>query len=489
MSSPRHGEMMLPKGPNLASVSGHETSDTNVSDFPASSARTGFGFMFEELPKHAENLLIENPETVKNLMALGNSMRADPAKPDIHTGIPAIYTYFGQFITHDISFEEVKQNIPLNESLVPLPYDRIIDYIKNTRTGMLDLDSVYGQVSGQTNSPVPRVGNELLVERAIKSLDGTDLPRETSEPYAARIGDTRNDENLIVSQLHLAFLRAHNALVKKGSSFDEARVSLRQHYQWIIIKDFLTQIANPDIVQQVLDGRINRYPRGDSFFMPLEFSAAAFRFGHSMVGNVYRYNNSFKAAQLYQLVMPDALGKYFHILESWIIDWAEFLPKGANLARPIVTSLVEPLAQLTQLIDQKKLNFSLAVRDLLRGYLLRLPTGQAVAKKLGYLAMTRDQILTVVEGTDRAVEQQRILEDPATRFLERTPLWFYILAEAAYFGDGKRLGPVGSTIVASVLIGLVRLSKDSFLNNPEWAPMSEQFGLPEFFRLAGVLAV
>jgi len=109
----------------------------------------------------------------------------------------------------------------------------------------------------------------------------------------------------------LAFLRAHNALVKKGSSFDEARVSLRQHYQWIIIKDFLTQIANPDIVQQVLDGRINRYPRGDSFFMPLEFSAAAFRFGHSMVGNVYRYNNSFKAAQLYQLVMPDALVSIF----------------------------------------------------------------------------------------------------------------------------------------------------------------------------------
>ena len=482
MSSPRHGEMMLSKGPNLASASGDEPSATKVSDFPASSAWTGFGYMFEDLSKNADNLLLENPVTVRNLMALGNSMRADPAKPALHTGIPAIYTYFGQFITHDITFEEVTQNIPLDNSLVPLPFERIIDYIKNTRTGMPDLDSVYGQ----TNSLVPRVGDKLLVERAIKSLDGTDLPRETFEPHAARIGDTRNDENLIVSQLHLAFLRAHNALVEKGSSFDEARGSLRQHYQWIIIKDFLTQIADPKIVQDVLEGKINRYPRADRFFIPLEFSAAAFRFGHSMVGNVYRYNNSFKAARLYQLVMPDALGKYFHILEAWIIDWAEFLPGGSNLARSIVTSLVEPLAQL---IDQKGLRFSLAARDLLRGYLLRLPTGQAVAKELGYVAMTREQILTVVEGTDRAVEQQRILEDPATKFLERTPLWFYILAEAAYFGGGKRLGPVGSTIVASVLIGLVRLSKDSFLNNPEWAPMSEQFGLPEFFRLAGVLAV
>ncbi|MDX6712092.1 MAG: hypothetical protein QOH96_3108, partial [Blastocatellia bacterium] len=148
--------------------------------------------------------------------------------------------------------------------------------------------------------------------------------------------------------------------------------------------------------------------------------------------------------------------------------------------------LVEPMAQL---IDQKGLRFSLAVRDLLRGYLLRLPTGQAVANELGFVAMTPNQILTAVNGTYRAEVQRRILEDPSTNFLERTPLWFYILAEAAYFGEGKRLGPVGSTIVASVLIGLVRLSKDSFLNNPEWAPMYEQFGLPEFFRLAGVLGV
>src|SRR5882762_1990443 len=136
MSSPRHGETMLRKGPNLASASGHELSATEVSDFSASSAWSGFGYMFEDLSKHPDNLLVEDPVTVRNLMALGNSMRADPAKPALHTGIPAIYTYFGQFITHDITLEEVTQNTPLNESLVPLPYDRIIDYIKNTRTGM-----------------------------------------------------------------------------------------------------------------------------------------------------------------------------------------------------------------------------------------------------------------------------------------------------------------------------------------------------------------
>jgi hypothetical protein len=39
---------------------------------------------------------------------------------------------------------------------------------------------------------------------------------------------------------------------------------------------------------------------------------------------------------------------------------------------------------------------------------------------------------------------------------ERTPLWYYILAEAKAKGGGTRLGPVGSTIVAAVLIELVR---------------------------------
>ena len=51
---------------------------------------------------------------------------------------------------------------------------------------------------------------------------------------------------------------------------------------------------------------------------------------------------------------------------------------------------------------------------------------------------------------------------PHTGFLV---LWHYLLAEANHHG-GQRLGPVGSTIIADVLIGLVRRSDDSYRSPP-----------------------
>jgi hypothetical protein len=70
----------------------------------------------------------------------------------------------------------------------------------------------------------------------------------------------------------------------------------------------------------------------------------------------------------------------------------------------------------------------------------------------------------------------------------RTPLWFYILAEAAHFKNGLCLGPVGSAIVAGVLIELVRRSTDSILSEPNWVPTlgNGHFDLAKLFQLAGV---
>ena len=77
-------------------------------------------------------------------------------------------------------------------------------------------------------------------------------------------------------------------------------------------------------------------------------------------------------------------------------------------------------------------------------------------------------------------------------FLTRTPLWYYLLAEAKHHG-GQRLGPVGSTIVAEVLIGLVRRSDDSILRTPGWTPTLPaatpgQFNLADLLRFAKVLS-
>jgi nucleoid-associated protein YgaU len=127
----------------------------------------------------------------------------------------------------------------------------------------------------------------------------------------------------------------------------------------------------------------------------------------------------------------------------------------------------------------------LAVRNLLRGYRLRLPTGQAVAELLGLEALTPDQI----EAQASSADQAQILRDAG--FLERTPLWYYMLAEAGH-GGGERLGPVGGTVVAEVLIGLVRRSQDSILRSAGWTPSLPSaapghFELADLLRFAGVL--
>ncbi len=99
--------------------------------------------------------------------------------------------------------------------------------------------------------------------------------------------------------------------------------------------------------------------------------------------------------------------------------------------------------------------------------------------------MTDDEIISV---TKTFPDQPAILKESG--FLTRTPLWFYILAEAAFYSRGHHLGPVGSTIVAEVLIGILHNSTDSILGDPHWRPTlgdtPGQFDLEDLLKLAGV---
>jgi len=212
---------------------------------------TGYDYLFDDLQANAANRLPELPNTAISLIALGNAMKdSDPLESNFDSMIPSIYTYFGQFITHDITLEGVTQQRPLDANIRPLTSQEIRT-LKNTRTARLDLDSVYGPMidkQGNCHS-VPRKGDEMAVARAYRNgLEGSDLPRNPSDNSSARIGDPRNDENLITSQLHLAFLRAHNLLVRRGATYQQAQVLMRKHYQWIVTHDFLPKIADSAIV-------------------------------------------------------------------------------------------------------------------------------------------------------------------------------------------------------------------------------------------------
>ena len=123
------------------------------------------------------------------------------------------------------------------------------------------------------------------------------------------IGDPRNDENLIVAQTHLAFLKFHNRVMDTlpqgaGNSGDEdrpfgrARRTVRWHYQWLVLNDFLPRVLDRAVLNDIRNNGRRFYdfdaaPFGGRPFMPLEFSVAAYRLGHSMVRETYDYNRTF----------------------------------------------------------------------------------------------------------------------------------------------------------------------------------------------------
>lgn len=471
-----------------------------------------FDYMFGELQTQADALLPETDpqKTVADLKKLGAAMNTDGDASARDSALPAAYTYFGQFLDHEITLTlEAREGAikPLNNStLAPLPLGEAPQLLANGRSSRLDLDCVYGALPN--GNAEFRDGDKLRLsvvspsgDRPPGKDDFNDLPRRPrsdNDPRTDReaiIGDARNDENLIIAQLHVAFLRAHNALIARGHSFTEASLSLRQHFQWLVIHDFLMRVASPEIVNEILTRGENRFykPSADAVFMPLEFSVAAYRFGHSLVRNTYRFNRNFTNATLLELFTLTAFsgnlnpipGEGFPTLpENWIIEWEEFLDGGANSARRIDTYLTEPLSAIRGITGEPLPDEArLAVRNLLRGYLLRIPTGQAVARAMGREPLTSAQIK---QAAGQA--QAQVLEE--TGFLARTPLWYYILAEAAsHLPD--HLGPVGSTIVAEVLIELVRQSEDSILRQANWRPtlgaQPGRFTLRDLLQLAGVL--
>lgn len=254
---------------------------------------TRFDYLFPKLQNKATNLLPESPTTVAHLVELGRAMRDRAPDDGNNSPIPAAYTYLGQSIDHDITLETASASLPdlLNPAMAPMPLQQVRDVLFNMRTATLDLDSVY-------SIPAPRAGQRMKIgsvaptnngniplKRPAGKADANDLPRDVRSPdprmdRAALIGDPRNDENTIVAQLHLAFLLAHNKLVDKGHSFAEARRTLRQHYQWMILQDFLKQVCDRKVVDRILKKAPKFYkPMQEPFFLPLEFAVAAYRFG------------------------------------------------------------------------------------------------------------------------------------------------------------------------------------------------------------------
>lgn len=489
-----------------------------MENVPHSSIRDQrFGRMFRYLPPadFPEQALVALARTVSQgefdeRIDAGREVDTplDQSEPDDeNSAIPSGYTYLGQFIDHDITFDPMSSLDRFNDP----------DALQDFRTPRLDLDSVYG--SGPDDQPFlyDSDGKHLLLgddkdfDKARNS--GPDLPRNTANPRRALIGDKRNDENLIVSQLHATFLRFHNRVLdtEAAGDFALAQQIVRWHYQWIVLHDFIPRIAGQQTYDEVVGGRggipSHRFhdAKGRYAFIPVEFTVAAYRFGHSQVRPSYSLNRivrgprpteqpfggrtaKFHRIPIFSLMDVAAeplanLNGFRELPDFWAMDWAFFfdgvpphgdVPAGAVLPQPsykIDTTLVDPLTSLPD--RQGDANVSrraLATLNLLRGWRMGLPSGQSVARRMS-LPVIADDVLFDHRDPARAATRTALLADANNRFEDNCPLWFYILREAEVAAAGAHLGPVGGTIVAEVLSGLIAEDRHSYLSQwPSWRP-------------------
>jgi hypothetical protein len=414
--------------------------------------------------------------------------------------IPSGYTYLGQFIDHDMTFDRTE--VMLGEDVSP-------PEMLQGRSPSLDLDSLYGAGPNDPGSEkfYEADGRRLKMGKTqglggppLQARDGFDLPRSPDRKHAT-IPDPRNDENLAVAQHHLAFIRFHNRVVAEladvpaNKRFTRARRQVVKHYQWMIRHDYLPRICDPAVVDDV-------FANGRKFFevgadptevptMPVEFSVAAFRLGHSMVRGKYDWNIEFDNGTGSLPLLFDFsgtsgfLGQGSRLPSNWIADWRRFyrfkqdalkVPDAKfNLAKRIDTRLVDPLAQLPpgsfgqQNLPADPLVANLAFRNLERASMMRLATGQGMVKKLQNkgVAVTALTDAQLRNGSGGASIADLTNAEEAT-FLDRTPLWFYILREAEF--NGGKLAGVGARIVAETIHRAIEGSRTSILRDTDFKP-------------------
>jgi hypothetical protein len=423
------------------------------------------------------------------------------------TGIPAGFTYLGQFIDHDLTFDQTA--VMLGEDVSP------VDLLQG-RSPVLDLDSLYGAGPADATSAQFYTDDVHLkmgrtdAAGADKAREGFDLPRAGTGPNKAAkrkalIPDKRNDENLAVAQTHLAMARFHNrvadtlpASVPAAQRFRQARRHVVKHYQWMIRHDYLPRVCDEVVVDDVFtNGRKVIEVGADPTSMPtmpIEFSVGAFRLGHSMVRAAYSWNRRFPDGGgtlgllfTFSSTSGDLAGG-LRLPSNWIADFRRLydfseagrddlvVPAGEfNRAMRVDTRLVDPLGQLPTgsfggpAVPAGDPAANLAFRNLTRAAMERLATGpQMVAllksRGVSVKALTRSQIL----NGDNGAKLDALTAGEKDALVARTPLWFYVLREAEV--NGGRLHGVGARIVAETMHRAMEGSRFSIVRDTSWRP-------------------
>ena len=423
-----------------------------------------FGYLLDANPVTGN---LTRPDIVDAFDKLVETMRVKKVQPGT---ADAGMTFLGQFIDHDITLDATSA---IGTKIDPRN-------IRNIRTPELDLDCVYGD--GPEASPYlygEGDAHEFLL------FGRKDNPYDLARNCKGRalIGDFRNDENILVSQVQGAFIALHNILMSQAKknkdaghdiadcaamgvrsevwdgvinpglqTFEQVRRFIRLHYQWIVINEFLPAFVDQADIDHAFAHDL--FPGAP--MMPAEFSVAAYRFGHATVQHEYVLRHGEAPLDLFALrgFGPRDAGA--------TIEMAQFFGPKAQKALPVGTKMANTLFELPNFIVGSGLEWGnhkiplpqakkLGLRNILRDRTaMQLPSGQQMARHLGLAEL----------------HPPKPLKDA---HIDKTPLWFYCLQEAEASGKGKLTG-VGGKIVASVIARILKEDRESVLHVHGFTP-------------------
>jgi hypothetical protein len=503
----------------------------------AKSPRSKYCYLFHDaadLPEAGKFTGMHEQATIDHLKKFENDFiglrNKDPA---FLMRLPAAYTYFGQFLNHDISAPmlNAKDAPPgvigtadppgLDKKWRADNCDEILNRFVNEHADPMMLGSLYGD--GPKDREVAAfyqpdrksfclgvTDPEGFIDPkanpgVVHATGAPDIPRALGIPL---IADQRNDGNLILSQLHLAFMLVHNKAVKAleekypdpAKCFDRARELVTLHYHWLILNDFLPNLLSKSVLAKPLSKWPSRLAKADANAdattkpVPMEFTTAAFRFGHSMVGRSYDFNANFghggkisDEAKLEDLLAFTSKGKMkqpgpnaLQLPDHWVIDWDRMtLPPKPALADEDALGGAEKIdLSLTNVMLNAAGDAtvdghgSIVFRNLLRGFHRRIPFGQVLAKACGVDPGNLERALAAKLAEPDVVFAEFYGMIQQYGMHEDTPAWLYFLLEAQLLEQGERVGPTASQIIADTIVGLMLQNPASVLrhNGGNWHP-------------------
>jgi hypothetical protein len=326
-----------------------------------------------------------------------------------------------------------------------------------------------------------------------KKINIQQKPKPSTITYKGILFEILNKTNIFFEKIKQAYI------VEYDSIFQTVRKKVEWHFQHMIIYDFLLSVLDEDTIRNLLDKNWKRgihkngkndlklFKWKDHPFLPIEFSTAFFRFGHSMVCPHYRFHidsdsgeHLFTQKTVFQPLQKKFDWPLFFTSKTKRID-GDFFNRACLIDLNISTELVDSIFR-----EFSGFN-GIVQRNLKRSHETKLPSGQDVARYMVLCGAVNYKSLEVHEKEKKKElinslfsflplfgepnQQSDLKKQAVTHLCNNSPLWFYTLMEAHLCNGGERLGPVASRIIAEVIIGIIEDNPDSFWNSPTpWKP-------------------